>query len=97
MKRPQGGGGSANGPPRMLMAPCAINLRVSRIACTPEERRDEETAKNPIEAHVRDPGAQEAYGDWIREERSTACTDALAGLRGRKSVHSKYDPRLRSG
>ena len=31
-----------------------------------------------------DPAGQEAYGDWIREELSAACTDALAGLRGRK-------------
>ena len=33
-----------------------------------------------------DPGGQEAYGDWIREELSAACTDALTGLRGRKLV-----------
>ena len=33
-----------------------------------------------------DPGGQEAYGDWIREELSAPCTDALTGLRGRKLV-----------
>ena len=33
-----------------------------------------------------DPGGQEAYGDWIREELSAPCADALTGLRGRKLV-----------
>ena len=33
-----------------------------------------------------DASAQEAYGDWIRDEYREACLDALAGLRGRKLV-----------
>ena len=44
-----------------------------------------------------DPGGQEAYGDWIREELSAPCTDALTGLRGRKLVWWLDAPRPLGG
>ena len=40
-----------------------------------------------------DPDAQEAYGDWIRDERRLACIAALQGLRGRKLVWWLDSPR----